>query len=381
VLGTSGGGVGRHVRALADGLTGAGAQVRVAGPDATRTAFGFTGFEAVETSDRPRPAADLRAVRRLRGLARSADVVHAHGLRAGALAVLARAGLRGDQRPGLVVTLHNARVSGGRVAAVHAVLERLVARGADAVLVVSGDLGERMRALRASRVTRALVPAPVAATGLAGAPVDRRTVRAGLRVPDGTMLLLTVARLAPQKGLGLLLDAVAALQATAGVPPVLAVVAGDGPLEHELRAAAGARGLPVRLLGRREDVPALLAAADVVVVPSVWEGQPLVVQEALRAGAVVVATDVGGTGEVAGDAALLVPGGDPAALASALARAVTEPQTATDLRARALARAAELPSDADAVAQVSAVYAAVGRADRRRAGRSDARSGGAGPPR
>ncbi|MFN0280903.1 MAG: glycosyltransferase family 4 protein [Kineosporiaceae bacterium] len=381
VLGTSAGGVGRHVRALADGLAAAGADIRVAGPEATRDTFGFDGFEAVEMSDRPRPTADLSAVRRLRTLARTADVVHAHGLRAGALAVLARTGLRGDVRPGLVVTLHNALVSGGRVAAVHAVLERLVARGADAVLVVSGDLGDRMQALHARRVERALVPAP---DRPGTATADRGAVRAGLGVPDGTALLLTVARLAPQKGLGLLLDAVAALQAADGVPPVLAVVAGDGPLRSEVRAAAAARDLAVRLIGRRDDVPALLAAADVVVVPSLWEGQPLVVQEALRAGAVVVATDVGGTREVAGDAALLVPGGNAQALAAALARAVTEPGVAADLRARALARAAALPSDADAVAQVVTVYAAVraaahrtvGRGARRRTGRAGARSGG-----
>src|SRR5699024_11335639 len=63
--------------------------------------------------------------------------------------------------------------------------------------------------------------------------------------------------------------------------------------------------------GRRDDVPDLLASADVLVSTSAWEGQPINVQEALAAGVPVVATDVGGTGEVTGDAARLVPYPDP----------------------------------------------------------------------
>ncbi len=121
------------------------------------------------------------------------------------------------------------------------------------------------------------------------------------------MLLVTVARLAEQKGLPTLLDAVAQLTDL----PIRAVVAGDGPLRAGLESDIAGRALPVHLLGRRDDIADLLAAADVVVVPSLWEGQPLIVQEALAAGAAIVATDAGGTGEVAGDAAVLVPAQDP----------------------------------------------------------------------
>src|SRR5215210_1765866 len=92
VLGTSGGGVGRHVAALAAGLVGAGHDVLVVGPGSTDDTFRFaaTGarFRAWEVHDRPRPAGDLVAVQRLSGLLGDADVVHAHGLRAGGLAVL-----------------------------------------------------------------------------------------------------------------------------------------------------------------------------------------------------------------------------------------------------------------------------------------------------
>ena len=369
VLASSGGGVGRHVAALAGWLVAAGVPVRVAGPAETDAAFGLAAvaggrFVPVAIADRPRPVSDLRAVARLRGLAGQVDVLHAHGLRAGALAILASRSRR--HRPKLVVTLHNAPVGGGRVAFAHAVLVRIVARGADEVLVVSGDLGRELTGLGAHRVQRALVPAPHRPAS--GAPVQ--VTRAALGVRPGEHLLVCVARLAPQKGLPLLLDAVSLLAAEPALAGrVRAVLAGDGPLHAELAAQVADRQVPLTLLGRRDDVPDLLAAADVVVVPSVWEGQPLIVQEALRAGAAIVATDVGGTAEVTGDAAVLVPSGSSGssdrsdtpeaaagAMAAAIATLLTDGAALTTLRERAGTRAAQLPTDEDAGRQVLAVY-------------------------
>jgi glycosyltransferase involved in cell wall biosynthesis len=123
--------------------------------------------------------------------------------------------------------------------------------------------------------------------------------------------------------------------------------------------AARIRGeqLPVELAGRRDDVADLLAAADVAVSASLWEGQPVFVQEALRAGVPVVATNVGGTGEVTGDAAVLVPVGDAAALADALEALLRDPSARADRGRRSAARAAELPDAAAALEQVRAVHA------------------------
>ncbi|HEY3685466.1 MAG TPA: glycosyltransferase family 4 protein [Streptosporangiaceae bacterium] len=372
-LATSAGGVGRHVRMLAAGLAARGARVRVYGPAATEEAFGFTAagaeFTAVEIADRPRPSADLAAVRRLRRLltGRGADrpsVVHAHGLRAGALTSLAlgkRDGRLTDERPPLVVTLHNAPVTpgggpgaGGRFAAVYGVLERVVARRADRVLGVSPDLVDRMRDRGAASVGRALVPAPelpLPAHGVAA-------VRAGLGAGDRP-ILLTVARLAPQKGLGTLLDA---SRTWAGRPvPPLVLIAGDGPLRAELAARVADEGLPVRLLGDRSDVADLLSVADVVVVPSVWEGQPLIVQEALRVGRPMVATRVGGMPSMIGEGGLLVPAGDAAGLGHAVAEVLDDPELAGLLGAKALARGLTLPGEDDAVDHVCGVYADAAR--------------------
>lgn len=392
VLGTSAGGVGRHVRSVAAGLASRGARVLVCGPGATEELFGFAGggvrFAEVDLADRPRPVRDARAVARLRTLLRGADVVHAHGLRAGALAVAACARVApGPLRfsrggPPLVVTLHNAVIAGGRTAAVYGALERVVARGASRVLGVSPDLEERMRALGARSVGHALVPAP--------APRDLPgpAVRAGLRAELGAEdrpLIVTVGRLAGQKGLPTLLDAA---RGWAGrVPPPLVAIAGNGPLEDELRARVEAEDLPVRLLGRRRDVPALLAAADVAVVPSVWEGQPLVVQEILRAGRPLVATRVGGIPGMVGagrapdqgaahrgpllrgpesEAALLVPAGDAEALERAVTRILDDPALAARLGEAAGRRAAALPGEDDAVDQLAGIYEELAWARRRR---------------
>ncbi|SDG71105.1 Glycosyltransferase involved in cell wall bisynthesis [Sinosporangium album] len=352
VLGTSAGGVGRHVRMLAAGLVREGHAVLVAGPRATEDTFGFTGvgarFTPVPISGRPHPLNDLKAVARLRRATAGAGVVHAHGLRAGALAAL---GLAGTRTP-LAVTLHNAATAGGAVGAVFAALERVVARRADTVLTVSPDLAERMRALGARDVRPAVVPAPAL-------PEPRRTVaetRGDLGVGERPVLL-TVARLAQQKGLSELLSVAAG---PFDQEPVF-LVAGGGPLAGELQARIDREGLPVRLLGDRDDVADLLRVATAVVVPSRWEGQPLSVQEALRAGCPLVATAVGGVPEMVGEAGVLVPYGDVAAMRGAVRDLLGDPALRARLARAALARGAALPGEAEALTSVHTVYVEIAR--------------------
>jgi len=313
---------------------------------------GAAAFERVQIGDRPRPVRDAKAVWRLGRLMRRADldVVHAHGLRAGALAALAcypaAAGRwPGRRAPALVVTVHNAPPPGARSAAIYRLLERLVARRADAVLCVSADLSARMRRLGARDVELAVGPAPLAAAPRGAADLGAA----------GRPVVLAVGRLTSQKGFDTLLAA-AVLWRDRRPAPVL-VIAGEGPLEHELTSRARALAVGARFLGVRHDVPALLAAADVFVLPSRWEGQPLILQEALRAGRPIVATDVGGVPDLTGPSgALLVPAGDPAALAGAVLRVLDDRDLAARLAAAALTRAGQLPSEADAVRAARAVY-------------------------
>lgn len=353
VLGTSAGGVGSHVHGLVGSLAGAGHDVVVACPPDVEAHFAFasvaTAVAPLDVSDRPHPVRDTRAVRTLAGLARGADLVHAHGLRAAALSVLATARLGVP----VVATLHNAAPSGALTGAVYAGLERVVARGSALVLGVSADLVDRMCRLGARRTGLAVIAAPAPRE----ARRDRFAVRADLGLAEGTALAVVVARLAPQKGLGLLLDAHRELRGDD--LDLLTVVAGDGPLRGGLEARITAEGLPVRLLGHRTDVPDLLAAADVVVSSAVWEGQPVGIQEALHAGAAVVATDVGGTGAVVGDAALLVPPADPVSLSRAIRDVVLHGSVRDDLRSRAVERSGHLPTQGDALEAALTAYASV----------------------
>jgi glycosyltransferase involved in cell wall biosynthesis len=353
VLGTTAGGAGRHAAMLAGACADAGALVRVFGPATTRALLqagrmGAIGFDTVMITDRPRPVGDALAVLHLRRLlgAMRPDVVHAHGMRAGTFAALALYPSFQRRRPSLVVTVHNAPPSGARLAAIYGVLERLVARRTDVALCVSPDLSERMRKLGAKDVRRAVVAAPE----LAPVSADQPELGASDRP-----IVLGVGRLAPQKDFGTLLTAAARWRDRRPVP--LVAIAGSGPLAGDLARQARELDVDTRFLGPRDDVAGLLAAADVFVLPSRWEGQPLILQEALRAGRPIVAADVGGVRDLTGDdAALLVPAGDPAALSEAVLDVLDDADLAGKLAKAALCRAASLPSEADAAAAVLRLY-------------------------
>jgi glycosyltransferase involved in cell wall biosynthesis len=151
--------------------------------------------------------------------------------------------------------------------------------------------------------------------------IDRAAKRAELGVPPGAPILGLGARLAPEKGLDQLLEAVRLLRAE--FPAIQLLIAGEGPEELVLRALARERGIAesVRFLGVRHDMPELLKVFDVYVLSSLREGLPMSILEAMAAGCPVVATRVGGIHSVIEDGVngVLVPPRDPRALANAIA--------------------------------------------------------------
>lgn len=365
VLATSTGGVGVHVRSVTAGLIAAGWTVRVMGPQATDELFGFSTagatFVPVEIGAPVPGRSLLRAVRAVRAGAPAIGVVHAHGLRAAVVCVLAR------RRP-LVATWHNLvldeqpatvrprlrRRLGAVVRSASAALgERVAARGATVSLGASQDLVQRIGDLGGRDVRLA----PVAAPHIEPIKAPEQ-VRSELGVAAGELLVVTVARLHPQKGLEVLVAALAARARDphAGGPTVRAVIAGTGPLEQELAGRIADTDAPVRLLGRRGDVADLLAAADVVVLPSRWEARSLVAQEALLAGRALIATDVGGLPELLGDGALLVPAGDAHALRQAIDLLASDPAQRSAVASRGVQQAARWPSEADTVSQLDGIY-------------------------
>ncbi|HWA64780.1 MAG TPA: glycosyltransferase family 4 protein [Mycobacteriales bacterium] len=345
VVGETEGGIGRHVAVLAERLGRYGVAAAVCGPASALTAVGDppgVGKELLSTS-RSRPDVVLASRRRLRTLARGFDVVHAHGLRAGAIAAA---------RPAtstLVVTWHNAPLTVGRARGAHAALERYVARCADLTLGASADLTQAaMRAGARTAATTFVVAPP-----LTPARRSREQVRAELGTDD-RRIVLAVGRLQAQKRLDVLVTASSRWAGRSDAP--LVVVAGDGPDEARLRAQITATAAPVVLLGARSDVADLLTVADVVALPSSWEARSLVAQEALRAGVPLVTTAVGGLPELVGDAALFVPVGDAAALGDALDQVLADHELAGRLAAAGRAQAAGWPSVDDAVAELAATY-------------------------
>ena len=203
-----------------------------------------------------------------------------------------------------------------------AALDDIAARGKRALLV--GGTGLYLRAV----VDRLEIPGQFA------------EVRAELGLARDAPLILFAGRLAPQKGVADLLTALDLLQY--GMPELRTLIVGDGPLRSQLEEIAHAFELDgkVRFLGHSNDVPRLLAAADLLVLPSLYEGLPNVVLEAMRFAKPVVATAAPGTTEVVvdGSTGLLVPPGDPPALARAMRTLLRDPDLGRRLGAAGRAR-------------------------------------------
>jgi glycosyltransferase involved in cell wall biosynthesis len=364
VLASSTGGVGRHVMSLTAALVGTGVDVTVLGPAATDTQFGFAALGAsfvpveIPASPQPADAVAVRVLRRALGTV-SPRVIHAHGLRAGLVAALAR-----QRSTPLVVTWHNRVLAGGLRKAIYGQLERYVAGAADVTLGASSDLVERVRALggkdvRLGEVAAPTLPAPVRPPG---------EVRSEFGLAAGSPFVLSVGRLHAQKRHDLLIDVAARWAGRNSSGPALdpvphVVIAGSGPEYVPLAGRILTSHAPVTLAGHRNDVPDLLGAADLAVVTSDWEARQLFAQEALRAGVPLVSTAVGGLPELIGDAAAFVPPNDPDAFDAAVRRLLTDRDARADLARRGLARAATWPTEAETAARVAAVYAELAAVD------------------
>lgn len=281
-----------------------------------------------------RPGLDVRMVPRLAGVLRRwrPDVVHTHlhVLKYLLPAALAARPLR------VVHTLHN--LAEREVEPQSQALQRVAFRG----LVTPVAIGEAVAASMAplyGAPARHVVANGIPTAASRAPPGTREALRAALHAADHPVLL-SAGRLNPQKNHAVLIDAVA--------DPRLARVhlwiAGEGELAEDLAARVRDRGVAdrVRLLGVRTDVPALMAAADLFVLPSTWEGNPLVVMEAMAAGLPVVATAVGCVPELLSpDTGRLVPAGVSEALVTAIADLTADPATRGQLGAAARARATE----------------------------------------
>lgn len=290
------------------------------------------------------PARDAIAVTRLASLLRDVDLVHTHSSKAG---ILGRAAARLAGVPGIVHTVHGWSFNDVQPAVTrrfYVEAERAAARVTDRIVCVARF--DRERGLGAG----------------IGHPSQYRIVRSGIDprlyvAPEGTrervrralgagpqdVVVGSIANFKPQKGP---LDFVeAARRARLRDPRLRFFIAGDGDLRPAAERAIADAGLgdAVHLLGWRDDVPELLAAMDIFLLTSLFEGLPRVVLQAMAASVPVVATDTGGVAEVVldGKTGRLVPPGDPAAAAEAIVALAEH----TDTRRRFAASARALLAD------------------------------------
>ncbi len=281
------------------------------------------------------PLAALAGIRMARRVAREvgATVVHGHWVVPGGVMASYAAG----DRP-LVISLHGSDVY---VAERNPLIGRVTSQvlfQAAWVTACSADLRDRAVRLGARPDRSEVIPYGVDAGRFAPDPSARSRVRAALGLPTDAEVVYTVGRLVRKKGFEHLVDAAARLGVTR--PRLRVVIAGAGDLDAELRARAERNGVAGTVvfpgLVLHDEVARHLAAADLVVVPSVRDdsgnvdGLPNVVMEALASGAPIVATPAGGIGAVIEDGVTgcLVPERDPAALADAIARLLDAPDTA-----------------------------------------------------
>jgi glycosyltransferase involved in cell wall biosynthesis len=291
--------------------------------------------------------------------ARQIDVMHVHltGYTGGRWALLA-ARLAGV--PGVVCTSHIApRTSQGwRIRLDRAILSRLVDRYV-AVSQASSRRFVTLLGLPSSKLV--VIPNAVNLEQFAGAVEPARTaIRREHGIPDGAPVIGVLARLNEQKGLAYLIQAMPAI--LAAHPNVHLLLVGEGPLREALETQARELGVAeqIRFVGYRSNTVEYLRAMDLFVLPSLYEGLPLSVLEAMGAGLPVVATRVDGTPEavVDGETGLLVPPADPKALARAVVAVLSDRERAARMAVCGRMRAEEL-SDGALLDRLESVYRSV----------------------
>ena len=300
-------------------------------------------------------AATVRARRTLRDL--SPDLIHSHGFHANLFARLLGIFLPGTA---IVCTIHNVYEGGRLRMMAYRLSDGLCAR----TTAVSEAVAQQFAAMRAVPQSRCtVVRNAIDMDELVADTVRRAKTREELAA-NADFIWLAVGRLAPAKDYPTLLRAFVRICSVH--PGAQLWIAGQGIASAlaELEDLAKRLGVEprTRFLGLRRDLPALFDAADAFVLSSAWEGMPLAVGEAMAMQKPVVATDVGGVRELAGECARLVAARDSAALAEAMDAVMREPEEVRQARGRAARMRIETQFSVEArVEEWEEIYRSVAR--------------------
>jgi glycosyltransferase involved in cell wall biosynthesis len=290
-----------------------------------------------------RPLWDLRAVLRLTRFLRSHPytIVHTHTSKGGLVGRLAAA-LAGI--PVIVHTVHGFafhEMSSFAARLLYSTIERLSAHWCDGIACVSRFHRDWASQLGIGRPGQVLAIPNGLAPDRVQIKTSRAETRATLGLAPAEWSILATGRLAEQKGFAYLIRAAAILRDRLA-RPFHVLIAGEGELRGPLEELTRALGLSrqVTFLGFRRDVGDLLAAADLVVLPSLWEGLSIALLEAMAAGKPIVTTRIGSNLEVIIDeeSGLLVDPADAEQLAQAIIRCVSDPTLCESLGKKAAQR-------------------------------------------
>ena len=264
---------------------------------------------------------------------RKIDVLHLHGYGATTFGRLAAA------MRGIPVVLHE-HANLTDTPWFQKVADRLLAKYTDIAIAVSkstADFTIKARLVPAERTKVVYLGVPLEEFSRPRSEREVAEARRALDVPDGTFAIGTVTRLMPSKGNEYLVEA--APRVLAALPNARIYIVGEGELQPALEAQARELGLGDRLVfcGFRRDVAQVLSALDLLVFPSLWEGTPLTVLEALAMGKPIVSTDADGLQDVLtpGTDAVMVPRRNGEALANAMVALATDPAERARLSANA----------------------------------------------
>lgn len=290
----------------------------------------------------------------------SIDIVHSHGYKANIYAVLSN---RKNRRP-LVTTCHNWIVSSAR-SSVYAYLDKVFLKRFDAVVPVSRTVEGLVLETGLNKKKVRLIENGINIYRFIQEKRDTG-LRSLLGIDPGSKVVGTVGRLAAEKGHKILLQS--AGRVLDAYKDCFFVIVGDGKLRGELEEDARAAGIGERVIftGARSDIPELLSIMDVFVLPSLTEGQPMALLEAMAAGKAVVASNVGDVKKILKDGLLgiVTPPADPGAVSEGILHYLNNPSAAGKAGAMARKEAVERYSSARMAGEYQLVYDAVRNRER-----------------